>query len=122
MFTRQDITTTVQNEAPEEEAVVDRWEDQTATEEKNCNDTQRNPPGKLPAGLALGRETVGTSLLEECLELSQQRIRRAKESVYFCHKQEDVQKLSSLDQQTCLCKGKFDTEYVLFTPHAMPVK
>ena len=73
MFTRQDITTTLQNEAPEEEAVVDRWEDQTATEEKNCNDTlQRNPPGKLPAGLALGRETVGTSLLEECLELSQQ--------------------------------------------------
>ena len=27
---------------------------------------------KLPAGLALGRETLGTSLLEECLELSQQ--------------------------------------------------
>ena len=53
---------------------------------------------------------------------SQQRIRRAKESVYFCHKQEDIIKLSSLDQQTCLCKGKFDTEYVLFTPHALPVK
>ena len=41
---------------------------------------------------------------------------------FFCHKQEDIQKLSSLDQQTCLCKGKFDTEYVLFTPHAVPVK
>ena len=27
---------------------------------------------QLPAGLALGRETLGTSLLEECLELSQQ--------------------------------------------------
>ena len=40
----------------------------------------------------------------------------------FAVKQEDIQKLSSLDQQTCLCKGKFDTEYVLFTPHALPVK
>ena len=27
---------------------------------------------QLPAGLALARETLGTSLLEECLELSQQ--------------------------------------------------
>ena len=27
---------------------------------------------QLPAGLALGRGTLGTSLLEECLELSQQ--------------------------------------------------
>ena len=60
---------------------------------------------KLPAmvGLALGRETLGTSLLEECLELSQQ---PEEEGVYFCHKQEDIQKLSSLDQRTCLCKGK----------------
>ena len=40
----------------------------------------------------------------------------------FAIKQEDIQKLSSLDQQTCLCKGKFDTEYVLFTPHALPIE
>ena len=40
----------------------------------------------------------------------------------FCHKQEDIQKVSSVDQQKCLCKGKFDTEYVLFTPHELPVK
>ena len=32
----------------------------------------RQLPAELPAGLALGRETLGTSLLEECLELSQQ--------------------------------------------------
>ena len=79
---------------------------------------------KLPAGLALGRETLGTSLLEECLELSQQPAEdpESKVGCDFCHKQEDIQKVSSVDQQTCLCKGKFDTEYVLFTPHALPVK
>ena len=33
----------------------------------------------------------------------------------FCYKQGDIQYLSSLDQQTCLFKGKFDTEYVLST-------
>ena len=39
------------------------------------------------------------------------------ESAYcvFCYKQGDIQSLSSLDQQTCLFKGKFDTEYVLST-------
>ena len=78
----------------------------------------------LPAGLALGRETLGTSLLEECLELSQQPAEdpESNRGCDFCHKQEDIQKVSSLDQPTCLCKGKFDTEYVLFTTHALPVK
>ena len=33
----------------------------------------------------------------------------------FCYKQGDIQSLSSLNQQTCLFKGKFDTEYVLST-------
>ena len=81
---------------------------------------------KLPTmvGLALGRETLGTSLLEECLELSQQPEEdpESKVGCDFCHKQEDIQKVSSVDQQKCLCKGKFDTEYVLFTPHELPVK
>ena len=79
---------------------------------------------QLPAGLALGRGTLGTSLLEECLELSQQPAEdpESKVGCDFCNKQEDIQKVSSVDQQTCLCKGKFDTEYVLFTPHALPVK
>ena len=42
---------------------------------------------QLPAGLALGRGTLGTSLLEECLELSQQPAKdlesKAKEGVIF---------------------------------------
>ena len=42
---------------------------------------------QLPAGLALGRGTLGTSLLEECLELSQQPAEdpesKAKEGVIF---------------------------------------
>ena len=33
----------------------------------------------------------------------------------FCYKQGDIQYLPCLDQQTCLFKGKFDTEYVLST-------
>ena len=33
----------------------------------------------------------------------------------FCYKQKDIQQLSSLDLQPCLCNGKFDTEYVLST-------
>ena len=43
--------------------------------------------GYLWEGLALGRETLGTSLLEECLELSQQPAEdpesKAKEGVIF---------------------------------------
>ena len=52
-----------------------------------------------------------------CVFFQQQMIRRAKacgECVY-CYKQGDIQQLSSLDQQPYLCKGKFDTEYVLST-------
>ena len=34
---------------------------------------------------------------------------------FVCYEQGNIQELSSLYQQTCLFKGKFDTEYVLST-------
>ena len=78
---------------------------------RNNADAHISSFGYLWEGLALGRETLGTSLLEECLELSQQPAEdpESKRGCDFCHKQEDIQKLSPLDQQTCICKGKFDT-------------